>query len=45
MRRHELSDEKWVVIGPGLSQIFSVNGMLTIGREIPLQLLRSVPMV
>ncbi|MGV1832628.1 hypothetical protein ACQZ4R_22450 [Agrobacterium vitis] len=45
MRRHELSDEEWAVIGPGLSQIFSVNGMLTIGREIPLQLLRSVPMV
>ncbi|BCH67267.1 hypothetical protein RvVAT039_pl01000 (plasmid) [Agrobacterium vitis] len=45
MRRHELSDEEWAVIGPGLSQIFSVNGMLTIGREIPLLLLRSVPMV
>jgi hypothetical protein len=29
----------------GLSQIFSVNGMLTIGREIPLQVLWSVPMI
>ncbi|MGV2074259.1 hypothetical protein ACQZ4Z_26400, partial [Agrobacterium vitis] len=46
---HGIDSQRGLALGlqsfAGLVAVFSVNGMLTIGREIPLLLLRSVPMV